>query len=219
MVAGVGSFGASAQSQTARAGLTDNFDTFLTLLTTQLQNQDPLSPIDSTEFTTQLVQFSGVEQQIRMNDQLEALFGLQQSSFAASMASYLDRDVLLDASTVTYDGSTPIELRYRVDPSATDATLTVRDSSNRIVYQGALPTGQGELPFTFEGERTDGTTLPAGAYSFSFGARNIAGESVTSGGAVFARVLGLDFSGASPAVTTSAGSFGVERIMRVSTRV
>jgi flagellar basal-body rod modification protein FlgD len=213
--AGLNSSGQSGR--TARTSLGDNFDTFLTLLTAQLQNQDPLSPVDSTEFTSQLVQFSGVEQQIRMNDQLEAMIGLQQSSFAASLSGYLGQDVLLDTSAVQFDGETPIELRYRVDSSATAATVTIRDAQNRVVFEGPVPTGGGELSFSWDGDRS-GATTPAGAgtYSISVTASNATGAAVGAGGAILARVSGLDLSSGTPSVVTSAGNFPVGLIMRVA---
>ena len=83
----------------AQKSLASNFDTFLTLLTTQLQHQDPLSPMDSTEFTQQLVQFSSVEQQISANKNLESLIALTKSRSSADAVSYLGK------SLTTTDGS------------------------------------------------------------------------------------------------------------------
>ncbi|HZZ11369.1 MAG TPA: flagellar hook capping FlgD N-terminal domain-containing protein, partial [Paraburkholderia sp.] len=84
---------AGAGQSTASQQLAGNFDTFLTLLTTQLQNQDPLSPMDSTQFTQQLVAFSGVEQQINTNNNLQSLIALNQSQQAASAVSYIGHSV------------------------------------------------------------------------------------------------------------------------------
>ena len=79
-----------AQAGTDRARLSDNYDTFLVLLTAQLQNQDPLAPMDSTQFTQQLVQFSQVEQQIRTNEQLQSLVGQYQAASAGAALSIWD---------------------------------------------------------------------------------------------------------------------------------
>jgi flagellar basal-body rod modification protein FlgD len=73
----------TANAATSQASLSDNFDTFLTILTAQIQNQDPLEPMDSNQFTEQLVQFSGVEQQIRVNSQLETLIKATNSNVRA----------------------------------------------------------------------------------------------------------------------------------------
>ena len=79
-----------------RTRLSDNYDTFLVLLTAQLQNQDPLAPMDSTQFTQQLVQFSQVEQQIRTNEQLEGLVGQYQAASAGAALSYLGKSAIIE---------------------------------------------------------------------------------------------------------------------------
>src|SRR6202789_478055 len=75
--------------------LAGNYNTFLTLLTTQLQNQNPLDPLDSNQFTQQLVEFSSVEQQVNMNTNLQTLISLQQTSDATSAMQYLGSNVTL----------------------------------------------------------------------------------------------------------------------------
>ncbi len=89
-VSGVAATNATA-AQTSRASIANNFDTFLLLLTTQLKNQNPLDPLDTNQFTQQLVQFAGVEQQIRTNDSLEALVKLNQSSQLSTAMNYVAR--------------------------------------------------------------------------------------------------------------------------------
>ena len=84
---GTGSSSSSSSGTTGATtstGLADNFQTFLTLLTTQLQNQNPLDPLDTNQFTQQLVQFAGVEQQLKMNDTLATLLTLNQASTATA---------------------------------------------------------------------------------------------------------------------------------------
>ena len=93
----IASLTASAQTQsassTAFSSLTENLDTFLTLLTTQLQNQDPLEPLDTEQFTQQLVQFAGVEQSIQTNSNLETLIALQSSSDRSSALELCTRSI------------------------------------------------------------------------------------------------------------------------------
>ena len=87
-----------SEAANSRTRLSDNYDTFLVLLTAQLQNQDPLAPMDSTQFTQQLVQFSQVEQQIRTNEQLEGLVGQYQAASAGAALSYLGKDAIIQAN-------------------------------------------------------------------------------------------------------------------------
>lgn len=96
------------RASSSSASLAQNFDTFLTLLTAQLQNQDPLEPVDSTEFTNQLVQFSGVEQQIETNKNIAELITLTANSQAASLAGYLGQTVEVNSLAASL-GSEGIE--------------------------------------------------------------------------------------------------------------
>src|SRR4249920_532570 len=103
--------GSTATSSAAT--LSGNFDTFLHILTAQIQNQDPLEPMDSSQFTQQLVQFSGVEQQIKANTQLEALLESAHSSTGASLAGYLGQKVEIDSAGAEFDGQ-PINWKYNL---------------------------------------------------------------------------------------------------------
>src|ERR1700760_3589524 len=92
---------ASGASLTSTAGstLAGNFQTFLTLLTTQLQNQNPLDPLDTNQFTQQLVEFAGVEQQLKSNDQLSTLVSLQQTAQNTQALGFVGQTVSVDGST------------------------------------------------------------------------------------------------------------------------
>src|SRR4030088_962846 len=89
----------SSSSSTSGTTLAGNFQTFLTLLTTQLQNQNPLSPLDTNQFTQQLVQFAGVEQQLKTNDQLTALVSLQQTAQSTQALGFVGKTAVVDGST------------------------------------------------------------------------------------------------------------------------
>src|SRR5712675_1723338 len=89
----------STLSSTTGATLAGNFQTFLTLLTTQLQNQNPLDPLDTNQFTQQLVQFAGVEQQLKTNDQLTTLVSLQQTAQSTQALTFVGKTAVVDGST------------------------------------------------------------------------------------------------------------------------
>src|SRR3954468_21748675 len=97
--------GVSFSSATDKTTLAGNFNTFLTLLTTQLKNQNPLDPLDTNQFTQQLVQFAQVEQQMKSNDQLQTLVSLQQSAQATAALSYVGSTVVLDGSSTQMTNS------------------------------------------------------------------------------------------------------------------
>src|SRR5215468_12531093 len=109
---------AATAPSAAQQQLAGNFDTFLTLLTTQLQNQDPLSPMDSNEFTQQLVMFSQVEQQINTNDNLQSLIALNLSQNANSAVNYIGRSVVMTngegALQSNGDGTSSVDWTYNL---------------------------------------------------------------------------------------------------------
>ncbi len=196
----------STQTGTDRASLSDNFDTFLVLLTAQLQNQDPLSPMDSTQFTEQLVQFSQVEQQIRTNEQLEGLVGQYQAASAGAALSYLGRDAIIEADE-TYLAGGEANWAYRLPEAATDLTINVRDSRGRVIYSSTTEArGAGEHLFTWDGTTTDGETAPDGVYTLEIEASNADGEELTASIAVRETIMGVDFSGSVPVVITPSGT-------------
>src|SRR5437762_13465297 len=90
-------------ASTATTGIADNFQTFLTLLTTQLQNQNPLDPLDTNQFTQQLVQFAGIEHQLKSNDQLKSLVEIEKSAHATQALVYVGSTVAVDGSKAAFD--------------------------------------------------------------------------------------------------------------------
>ena len=112
----------SSQSGAATAKLQEDLNRFLNLLVTQLKNQDPLDPMDANEFTSQLVSFANVEQQIHQNANLEELIKLQQSSQIASIVDYIGTRIEATTKhTVLEDGKA--EFSYSMDENASDVTI------------------------------------------------------------------------------------------------
>lgn len=208
--------GAETQAEpTARTRLSDNYDTFLVLLTAQLQNQDPLAPMDSTQFTQQLVQFSQVEQQIRTNEQLEGLVGQYQAASAGAALSYLGKDAIIEADE-TYLAGGEANWAYRLPETATDLTITVRDSSGRAVYETTTADrGAGEHLFKWDGKKTNGETAADGVYTIEIEAENAAGTEITPTISVRETIMGVDFSGATPVVITPSGTRSLDTIRSV----
>lgn len=205
----------ATQAAGDRTRLSDNYDTFLVLLTAQLQNQDPLAPMDSTQFTQQLVQFSQVEQQIRTNEQLEGLVTQYQAASAGAALSYLGKDAII-ASDQTYLANGAANWAYRLPEGATSLTISVRDANNRTVYQTTgAERGAGEHLFSWDGTKTDGTTASDGVYRIVVTARNAANETITPTINVRERIMGVDFSGDTPVVITPSGTRGIDEIRSV----
>jgi len=197
---------ATATDTGSRTRLSDNYDTFLLLLTAQLQNQDPLAPMDSTQFTQQLVQFSQVEQQIRTNEQLGGLVAQYQAASAGAALSYLGRDAIIEGNE-TYLAGGEANWAYRLPENAQTMTIIVMDMQGRTIYESTAEarTG-GEHLFTWDGTRTDGTTAPDGVYQIIIDARNAAGNALTPTVSVRETIMGVDFTGPTPVVITPSGT-------------
>jgi flagellar basal-body rod modification protein FlgD len=198
----------------ARTRLSDNYDTFLVLLTAQLQNQDPLAPMDSTQFTQQLVQFSQVEQQIRTNEQLEGLVTQYQSASAGAALSYLGRDAILeDDSTRLTDGKA--NWAYALEDTADEVTLTVRDARGRDVFKAAGAKTEGDHLFAWDGRDSNGDPVEDGVYTLVISAEDAAGEAIEHTTTVRETILGVDFTSSTPVVITSSGTHGIDTVRAV----
>lgn len=126
---------ASTASTGALASQTSDFETFLTLLTAQIRNQDPLAPMDNTEFVAQLASFSAVEQQVSTNETLNAMLSAMTATQSEDYMSWIGRSAAVEGPA-TFDGQ-PIDVRF--DSSAPDATLVVRDINGSVVDRVVLP--------------------------------------------------------------------------------
>lgn len=158
----------SAAVKTASGGAAQNalvssdFQTFLTMLTTQLQNQDPLNPVDSSDFAVQLATFSGVEQQVRGNQLLESLAAQLGVMGMAQLSGWVGMEARAVAP-VAFDGQ-PVALSPQVAATADRAVLVVRDARGAEVQRQDLTLPA--APLDWAGTGTDGRTLPAGQYTF-----------------------------------------------------
>jgi len=137
--------GATTNSTSSRDTLAENFEMFLLLLTEQMKNQDPLSPLDSNEFVTQLVQFSGVEQSIRQNDHLETLVGLQVANVGGAAVGYLGKEVRVN-SPIAPLGQNGASWAYEVAGDAESVSIAVLDSTGKVVFEA---TGEIETAIVF----------------------------------------------------------------------
>ncbi len=140
----------------------NDFQTFLTLLTAQMRNQDPLKPMDSTEFIAQLASFSSVEQQIETNEKLTHLISIMSGGSTSGLAEWIGKEVRHPGAG-NYDG-TPIEVGVAADPDADNAFLVVKDAGGQIVYRQQFDPSDDNI--IWNGELTDGSTAPHEAYSF-----------------------------------------------------
>jgi len=176
------------------ATLADNFETFLTLLTEQLANQDPLDPLDSNQFVEQLVQFSSVEQQIASNQSLQALLDLQGATAQLSAADYVGKVVTASSSEALL-GADGANWSYSLDRPAQRTDLVISDSRGEVVASFPGETGDGAAEFVWDGRDQFGNALPEGVYSLEVVATDAEDEPIDTAVRVSGRVNGADFAG------------------------
>ncbi len=204
----------TGQSAAASAStLADNFDTFLTILTAQIQNQDPLEPLDSTQFTEQLVQFSGVEQQIRTNQSMEALIAATRANAGASLSGYLGSTAEVDASGAAFNGE-PINWRFALPRDAQSSRITVTNADGDVLYSQDAPKTAGAHDFVWNGQLTGGATAPPGPYYLNVVASDAENERIEVDHSVMAHITGIDLTHGEPALTTSNGVYAYSDIRR-----
>lgn len=172
--------------------LAEDFDQFLQLLTTQLQNQDPLSPMDSTEFTNQIVQFSQVEQAINSNQKLDSLLALQVGGAATSALGYVGLDVSYISAELPYDGETPIDVRYSLDGNAFQSRINIFDEAKNLVYTQEASITDGVHDFRWDGRDQVGQQLPQGTYVITVDAFDGEDVKVPTETVVRGRVKGIE---------------------------
>jgi len=199
-------------ASTATTGIADNFQTFLTLLTTQLQNQNPLDPLDTNQFTQQLVQFAGVEQQLKQNEQLKALIAIEQSAQSTQALVYVGNTVAVDGSKAQFDGSATWNINA---PKDTNATITITDAAGQTAYSGSYSLNQGNASFVWDGKGNDGTQWPPGAYTLTATGKDSSGKDVAISTEVQGIVDSVDLTASPPLLSIGGQTYTTNQIKRV----
>jgi flagellar basal-body rod modification protein FlgD len=195
--------------------LAGNFQTFLTLLTTQLQNQDPLSPLDTNQFTQQLVQFASVEQQLKTNSQLTTLVSLQQTAQATQALGFVGKTAVVDGSTTAVTkGSATWNLSV---PTNSNVNISITNSTGQTVFTGSYAVNAGNnLPFTWNGKGNDGTQWPDGKYKLTATAADSAGNSVAVSTQVHGVVNSVDLTQSPPLLSINGQNYTIDQIKSIS---
>lgn len=190
----------------ASTSLADTFDTFLALLTTQLQNQDPLDPMKSEEFTSQLVQFSGVEQAINSNKKLEQLVQLQTSNQLNTAVSFIGKTVEVISDKLLLDGGAG-KISYGLDRNAETTIISIVDENGQTVRTINGETDSGRHEYEWDGRDANGNLVDDGVYNFSVVATDSDDEKINTIAASFGVVTGVEVVENSPRL--NIGELGV----------
>jgi flagellar basal-body rod modification protein FlgD len=214
------STGAGAANALASQQIAGNFQSFLTLLTTQLQNQNPLDPLDTNQFTQQLVEFAGVQQQLNTNDSLATLVTLQQTAQSTQALGFVGKNAVvsgntavLPESTATTAGSAIWDLSVAADSTV---NITIASSTGQTVFTGNYSVTAGNnQPFVWNGQATDGTQQPAGSYTLTATAAGPNGSTVGVTTGVQGVVSSVDLTQSPPLLTINGQTYTVSQIQSI----
>jgi flagellar basal-body rod modification protein FlgD len=185
-----------ATANTSAGRIADNFDQFLQLLTTQLKNQSPLDPLDTNQFTQQLVQFASVEQQIKTNDSLTSILTANKVTGLTTAMGFVGARITADGTTSALkEGSATWQLNAA---RAGNATITVLDANGNEVYSAQKTLTAGDQTFSWNGVGSNGTAAPDGKYTIVVAAKDANGEVMTVKSEISGTVDGVDVTGDIP---------------------
>jgi flagellar basal-body rod modification protein FlgD len=205
---------AAASSALASQQIAGNFQSFLQLLTVQLQNQNPLSPLDTNQFTQQLVEFAGVQQQLNTNDSLATLVSLQQTAQSTQALGFVGKTAVVNGSTaaLTTSGAT-----WQLSvPTASTVDINITASNGQTVFTGTYnATAGNNQPFSWNGQGTDGTQEPAGNYTLTATAKDSSNNTVAITTQVEGVVSSVDLTQSPPLLTIGGNTFTVNQIQSI----
>ncbi|GGA57546.1 flagellar hook assembly protein FlgD [Pelagibacterium lentulum] len=197
MVDGVSATSSASGLAGQRKGIADNFDTFLQLLVTQLKNQNPLEPLDTNQFTQQLVQFSSVEQQLKTNEFLEAMMMANQTAVNGHAVQYVGKTVTASGATTELSGGVAAWV-YKLDAPAPNSTVTIKDQNGNVVYRQQMSLEAGVDEIVWNGMTDSGNKLTSGKFTITIDARDTDNKYVPVTTELMGKVQSVDLSGSEP---------------------
>jgi len=195
-------------------------DDFLNMLIVQLKNQDPLNPMDGTQFASQLAQFSSLEQLTNLNtsvkSSIDANFLLTQSINNTLTATLVGKNVKLGGNSIVKNGQEKINLGYTLPPGADKVTINIKDANGNIVKtidSGSTKTGDNNLTWDFT--NNNGDLLPDGSYSFEVSAIDTAGNKLNASVFKLGKIDGVKFSNKGTTLLVGGNEYQLSDILEV----
>ena len=209
---------AAATAKTTASSSTESVmgkDDFLKLLVAQLQNQDPLSPDDPTEFTAQLAQFSSLEQLTSLNTSMDNLVTSNANSDRFSTLTTIGKNVAYSSESFTYTGEA-VELGYQLDSNAANVTMSLQQNGVTLARIQGTELATGNHFITWDGKLANGNDAPVGDYKIVIEAKAATGDSVATAPLQRSEVTGVDLQGEyGGTLITKMGDIGFTSILGV----
>jgi flagellar basal-body rod modification protein FlgD len=216
MISSVTANDATTAAQSMKQDIGMDKDDFLKLFVTQLQNQDPLNPMDGTQFISQLAQMTQVEQAYNTNTNLQNILNALNGNASYSAVSFIGKEVLAPGSRITLaDGSQPV-LNFRLTQSAASTEIDISDASGNVVRKIAGAGGSaGDYSVTWDGKDDNNNALSAGTYSFQVNGVNASGNTFSATSLIHGTVSGVKLDGSSPVLTVGGVDVALSSILGV----
>lgn len=207
---------AATSESKATVGLAEDFNSFLNLLTVQLQNQDPTEPLDTNQLTDQIVQFTQAEQQININTKLEELIALNRSTTVANGISYIDKIVQVEADEFNLRNSSSI-LAYQLPTTANEVTINISDENGKVIktFNGTGFTSGEKHDIEWDSTDTNGNPVADGVYKVNVLATNSQGSDIDVETFVTDLVTEVDLNGTDAILSFGKVSVPLENIRTV----
>jgi flagellar basal-body rod modification protein FlgD len=206
---------ATTPAASSTTGLGSDFKTFLTLLTTQLKNQDPLSPLDTNQFTQQLVSFSQVEQAINANDKLANLVSLQSTNQTISALPLVGHTIqYADNQGALVNGQATFG--YTLPSNAASANIVISDANGKVVYQTPAQKTSGFHSFTWDGTTIDGSKAASGTYTFNVTATAADKSTIKSTLSAYGSVSSVDIKNGTASLNIGGVEEALSKIMAIT---
>ncbi|MCB1491973.1 MAG: flagellar hook assembly protein FlgD [Rhodobiaceae bacterium] len=204
----------TSSTSTAQTKYDEQYDTFLQLLTTQLKNQVPTDPLDTNEFTQQVVSYSALEQQIDTNSQISQLIEIISGFISANAISYVgDTVTYAGAATELEDGKAAWE--YTNATAGVKGTIEIRDASGQVVKTDKAELSAGKHTYVWDGMTDEDEEAPDGTYSISIDLRNTEDTAISVSTAITDQVDSVDLSGDTPSLIVGKRTISVSDILSV----
>ncbi|MGA7723538.1 MAG: flagellar hook capping FlgD N-terminal domain-containing protein [Ignavibacteriaceae bacterium] len=207
-------------SATSSSNTTVNENDFLQLLIAQMQNQDPLNPMDGTQYVAELAQFSSLQElqdlNTNMTTSINANYTLTQSINNTLAGNLIGQQVKVSASGITYSGQTSTEIGYTLPSTASDVTLTITNSAGAEVKTvTGLPTSSGDNEYSWNFTDDNGSTLPQGAYTYSVSATNSSGTSLTPTLFQLGTIQAVNYTSSGTTFTINGSSYNLSDVLEL----
>jgi flagellar basal-body rod modification protein FlgD len=208
---------AQGVNNTSSQQIAGNFDEFLQILTTQLQNQDPLSPMDANSFTQELVEFASVEQQIDTNTNMQTMISLQQATTDLAGLQLVGSTVTVSGSSAALANASNSPATWTLNsPSAATANVSITNSSGQTVFTGTSALNAGTQTYSWNGQGSNGVTWPDGNYTLSITATGANGQPVSVSTQVQGVVSAVNTSANPPTLTVGGQTVPMSSIQSIN---